>query len=41
MPTSWPLALDTIYGGAVVFAEEVGRLTGDDPRRLAILLPRR
>ena len=27
MPTSWPLALDTIYGGAVVFAEEVGRLT--------------
>lgn len=28
MPTSWPLALDTIYGGAVVFAEEVGRLTG-------------
>jgi len=28
MPTSWPLNLDTIYGGAVVFAEEVGRLTG-------------
>ena len=28
MPTSWPAALDTIYGGAVVFAEEVGRLTG-------------
>src|SRR5688500_8715788 len=27
MPTSWPAALDTIYGGAVVFAEEVGRLT--------------
>ena len=27
MPTSWPLALDTIYGGAEVFAEEVGRLT--------------
>jgi TRAP-type mannitol/chloroaromatic compound transport system substrate-binding protein len=28
MPTSWPLNLDTIYGGAVVFAEEVGALTG-------------
>jgi TRAP-type mannitol/chloroaromatic compound transport system substrate-binding protein len=28
MPTSWPLNLDTIYGGAEVFAEEVGRLTG-------------
>ena len=28
MPTSWPLNLDTIYGGAVVFAEEVAGLTG-------------
>lgn len=28
MPTSWPLNLDTIYGAAEVFAEEVGRLTG-------------
>ena len=28
MPTSWPLNLDTIYGGAVVFAEEVAALTG-------------
>ena len=28
MPTSWPLDLDTIYGGAKVFAEEVGALTG-------------
>ncbi|GAB4264914.1 MAG: TRAP transporter substrate-binding protein [Candidatus Promineifilaceae bacterium] len=26
--TSWPIALDTIYGGAVVFAETVGRLSG-------------
>lgn len=28
MPTSWPLNLDTIYGGAAVFAEEVAALTG-------------
>jgi len=28
MPTSWPLNLDTIYGAAVVFAEEVAALTG-------------
>jgi TRAP-type mannitol/chloroaromatic compound transport system substrate-binding protein len=28
MPTSWPLNLDTIFGAAEVFAEEVGRLTG-------------
>ncbi len=28
MGTSWPLALDTIYGGAVDFAERVSRLTG-------------
>ena len=29
MPTSWPANLDTIYGGAVVFAETVGALTGN------------
>lgn len=28
MPTSWPVALDTIFGGAQVFAERVGQLTG-------------
>ncbi len=28
MPTSWPVALDTIFGGAQVFAERVGVLTG-------------
>ena len=28
MGTSWPLALDTIYGGAVDFAERVSALTG-------------
>ena len=28
MPTSWPLALDTIYGGAVIFAETLNALTG-------------
>jgi TRAP-type mannitol/chloroaromatic compound transport system substrate-binding protein len=28
MPTSWPLSLDTIYGGAVVFADTVRALTG-------------
>ena len=27
MPTSWPLNLDTIFGGAKVFADEVGKLT--------------
>ncbi len=27
MPTSWPLNLDTIYGAAVVFADEVAALT--------------
>lgn len=26
--TSWPISLDTIYGGAEVFAETVGRLSG-------------
>jgi len=28
MATSWPVALDTIYGGAEVFAERVGAMTG-------------
>src|SRR5687768_14846828 len=28
MPTSWPLNLDTIYGAAGVFSEEVAALTG-------------
>lgn len=28
MPTSWPVALDTIFGGAQTFAETVGTLTG-------------
>jgi TRAP-type mannitol/chloroaromatic compound transport system substrate-binding protein len=28
MPTSWPLALDTIYGGAEIFAETLNALTG-------------
>jgi TRAP-type mannitol/chloroaromatic compound transport system substrate-binding protein len=28
MPTSWPVALDTIFGGAQVFTERVGALTG-------------
>jgi len=28
MPTSWPLSLDTLYGGAQLFAERVGTLTG-------------
>ncbi len=28
MPTSWPLSLDTLYGGAQLFAERVGALTG-------------
>ena len=28
MGTSWPLSLDTIYGGAVDFAERVSRLSG-------------
>ena len=28
MPTSWPVALDTIFGGAQTFAETVGALTG-------------
>ncbi len=26
--TSWPVSLDTIYGGAVHFAERVGKMTG-------------
>ena len=28
MPTSWPLGLDTIFGGAEVFAQRVGAMTG-------------
>ena len=28
MPTSWPLVLDTIYGGAEFLAEQVARMTG-------------
>jgi TRAP-type mannitol/chloroaromatic compound transport system substrate-binding protein len=28
MPTSWPVALDTIFGGATTFANRVGALTG-------------
>ncbi|MEB3291775.1 MAG: TRAP transporter substrate-binding protein [Synechococcales bacterium] len=28
MATSWPISLDTIYGGAVIFAERVAALTG-------------
>jgi len=28
MPTSWPVALDTIFGGATTFAETVAALTG-------------
>lgn len=28
MPTSWPVALDTIFGGATTFAEAVSALTG-------------
>ncbi len=27
MPTSWPVSLETIYGGAAVFAERVGAMT--------------
>jgi TRAP-type mannitol/chloroaromatic compound transport system substrate-binding protein len=29
MPTSWPLNLDTIFGGAKVFADEVAKLTAN------------
>jgi TRAP-type mannitol/chloroaromatic compound transport system substrate-binding protein len=28
MATSWPVSLDTIYGGAVIFAERVAAMTG-------------
>ena len=28
MPTSWPVALDTIYGGVEVFVQRVSQLTG-------------
>lgn len=43
MATSWPLALDTIFGGAQVFAERVAALTGGkfkiDPRPAGELAP--
>jgi TRAP-type mannitol/chloroaromatic compound transport system substrate-binding protein len=43
MATSWPLALDTIFGGAQVFAERVGALTNGkfkiDPRPAGELAP--
>ena len=35
MPTSWPLNLDTIFGGAEVFAEEVGAAHRRQVRDLA------
>ena len=43
MPTSWPVALDTIFGGAQTFAETVGALTGGrftiNPRPAAEVAP--
>jgi len=43
MATSWPLALDTIFGGAQVFAERVSALTNGkfkiDPRPAGELAP--
>jgi TRAP-type mannitol/chloroaromatic compound transport system substrate-binding protein len=43
MATSWPLAQDTIFGGAQVFAERVGALTNGkfkiDPRPAGELAP--
>ena len=43
MPTSWPANLDTIYGGAVVFAEAVAALSGNrfriTPRPAGELVP--
>jgi TRAP-type mannitol/chloroaromatic compound transport system substrate-binding protein len=43
MATSWPLGLDTIFGGAQVFAERVAALTGGkfkiDPRPAGELAP--
>lgn len=43
MATSWPTSLDTIWGGAVAFAEAVGRMTGGKfmiiPRESGALTP--
>jgi len=43
MATSWPVALDTILGGAVIFAERVGAMTGGkfkiEPRAAGELAP--
>jgi len=43
MATSWPVALDTIFGGAQVFAERVSALTGGkfkiEPRAAGELAP--
>jgi len=43
MATSWPVALDTIFGGAVVFAERVAAMTGGkfkiEPRAAGELAP--
>ncbi|HUG86797.1 MAG TPA: hypothetical protein VMM13_19665 [Euzebya sp.] len=43
MPTSWPLGLDTIYGGAVTFADRVSAMTGGRftiiPRAAGELVP--
>jgi TRAP-type mannitol/chloroaromatic compound transport system substrate-binding protein len=43
MATSWPVALDTIFGGAQVFAERVAALTGGkfkiEPRAAGELAP--
>ncbi len=43
MATSWPVALDTIFGGATVFAERVAAMTGGkfkiEPRAAGELAP--
>lgn len=43
MATSWPVGLDTIFGGAVIFAERMGALTGGkfkiEPRAAGELAP--
>jgi TRAP-type mannitol/chloroaromatic compound transport system substrate-binding protein len=43
MPTSWPVALDTIYGGVQVFVDRVSQLTGGKfkitPRAAGELVP--
>ncbi len=43
MATSWPLSLDTIYGGATVFAERVAAMTGGkfkiEPRAAGEIAP--